>query len=98
HPASTPFPYTTLFRSSRNLRRRRRSARARRSENLPRAEVAHLSGRGNYLDVSGICLEVEAQLRRVRSRRDEVRSAECGKEVVERSEEHTSELQSRFDL
>ncbi len=34
--------------------------------------------------LSAICLEVEAQLRRIRSRRDEMRSAERGKEVVER--------------
>src|SRR3712207_7483657 len=69
-PRSTLFPYTTLFRSARRLRRRRAPARA------PRARAGNAAS---------------ARDRRDLGRRDD----EPFRRLAERSEEHTSELQSR---
>src|SRR5438067_5306581 len=70
-PSSTLFPYTTLFRSRRGDRERRRAPAARPGRQLGE----HVAGD-----------------RGARGRRGMVAALE------DRSEEHTSELQSRFDL
>src|SRR5207249_11387269 len=64
-PRSTLFPYTTLFRSRRSIKRRRRSSPPLR------------------LQARHSCPSMPASM---------------GKSAELRSEEHTSELQSRFDL
>src|SRR5689334_23990121 len=79
-PASTLFPYTTLFRSREGDRGDRRPRRARR--------------RGRH----------GAPARRARRRRRDARGGEPARERrrgeprANRSEEHTSELQSQFHL
>src|SRR5437867_7155503 len=68
-PRSTLFPYTTLFRSGRGVRGRRRptGVQAAQGRRRDRAAVHQAEGRGELL-------------------------------LGERSEEHTSELQSPYDL
>src|SRR2546430_8503727 len=86
-PRSTLFPYTTLFRSAGDGEVR---PRARRRAGDPAAsghEVAR--GRG----ACGGATDV-----RVRRGDDDVGERLAGCERVERSEEHTSELQSQSNL
>src|SRR5207249_5870192 len=89
-PPSTRFPYTTLFRSS------------------PRATLARLRGRerggGRTRDLGG-CVGGRAGARSRRAPRPGRRGHRLLRpdgrgEILHRgrSEEHTSELQSRFDL
>src|SRR5437868_12931074 len=87
HPTSTPFPYTTLFRSGRSA-----------SYGLVRgaAHVARDPHRRLQLVRAVGAARISAgeapqrDLRRRGAERPELRPV--------RSEEHTSELQSRFDL
>src|SRR5207249_10543288 len=81
-PRSTLFPYTTLFRSRRSLYVRGDAARR------------YLVPAPGLLDVGG--MRRSAFARRRSPDREEVYIKEY--QSVLRSEEHTSELQSRFDL
>src|SRR5699024_12482917 len=93
HTTSTPFPYTTLFRS-RPFRRDRGVERYRQQ---PVDEFLTHAGHGggehlviDHPSVLGVQPAPE-QLQRISG--PAVRGAQVG-----RSEEHTSELESRFDL
>src|SRR5207249_11923258 len=80
-PSSTPFPYTTLFRS---MRLRALETRA-----------------GGIVGASGCCYAIRADLHRLPIPPDLSRdfsAALTARAHGFRSEEHTSELQSRFDL
>src|SRR3712207_6957144 len=83
-PRSTLFPYTTLFRSYVQLVLLRLQ---------PREEAAHAGPTALALD-DGALLRAR-QLLEGRVQRDALRAAEGAKLVARRSEEHTSELQSR---
>src|SRR5207248_11804730 len=92
-PPSTPFPYTTLFRSGRDgqpqpgpavLARRRAIGLRERLEDRPQ-----LVGRDADAGVGH--LEMQSAECRVQNRR-------VGTVCILRSEEHTSELQSPYDL
>src|SRR5204863_9202644 len=85
-PRSTLFPYTTLFRSAQEFGRKRE---VRRSVGGRQARSADLANQDR-------CPGAQAQAERARdSRRAEVQNPS---EPGLRSEEHTSELQSRRDL
>src|SRR2546427_7218119 len=84
-PRSTLFPYTTLFRSSSNEAWNGRSARRTESAGVRRAATREL-GRG---------LNSMQDFRRLGGRAGCLRS---GRTVMQRSEEHTSELQSQSNL
>src|SRR5207249_7647790 len=93
-PPTTPlFPYTTLFRSERRQlaapQRGRREAR----QNLPREEIRRRSQRRSHPRIPGAG---PAHSSSATSGVERVGHAGGG--YRERSEEHTSELQSRFDL
>src|SRR5438067_10711110 len=84
-PVSTPFPYTTLFRSP-EVRPRGSGITAR-----PRPwgeSPPSVSGRGipRRRGIESAPLAIRR------------RTASSGRPILGRSEEHTSELQSRFDL
>src|SRR5206468_7587451 len=97
-PPSPSFPYTTLFRSSAPFDRGRpgqrpdhllgagieREARGVRAKRRPGAEVDHAALAGHE--------------RRVRRLHAPQRAEEAAVPGAPRSEEHTSELQSRSDL
>src|SRR5207249_9563023 len=83
-PCPTLFPYTTLFRSLR-LQPRRFDVRV--QPERGRIRTLHVAGR------RGGIARVE-QLRGPRDRPER----DHGSDGRDRSEEHTSELQSRFDL
>src|SRR5437588_6909893 len=83
-PRSTLFPYTTLFRSK-----------------VPFGGLA--AARGDRIQVRACILSVDGKERLFAERsgpaREGVRLArEIGEELIARSEEHTSELQSHSDL
>src|SRR5690606_41953736 len=82
-PRPTLFPYTTLFRSMQHTPHRSRTEPGR----LPAALAAELAGLG--IDPDGL-------LRLIRTALDEDLAG--GQDVTSRSEEHTSELQSRENL
>src|SRR5207249_12127632 len=93
-PTSRLFPYTTLFRSIRIAPGFR----------IPFGHK-HKNQEEVYVLVSGNArIKIEDEVRElrqwdaVRLHRDTVRGFEAGDQGAERSEEHTSELQSRFDL
>src|SRR5207249_11328486 len=97
-PNLHPFPYTTLFRSQRKIsneaaprtergRPRRRRSSGRRAEEEPPPSWPEPPSRPRST--------IPARSRRTRRGRTRVRRAY---EDRPRSEEHTSELQSRFDL
>src|SRR3989449_4325685 len=87
-PRSTLFPYPTLFRSATPQSRRWRSASSRRSTRCARwCALQRLVGDGR---------EGGALPARLRSPRRRTRTGANGDE--QRSEEHTSELQSRLHL
>src|SRR5699024_12406226 len=87
-PLSTLFPYTTLFRSIRNRRRRRRRPRSYRGEEGTGRRRSRRGQAGDPRSDQGRGHEGPVEdLERLEHR---VR--------LHRSEEHTSELQSRFDL
>src|SRR5207249_11688953 len=95
--SAPPFPYTTLFRSEELVARAVVVKRPEREElsvgqklGLGRIEAAE-----QVLLLRGFALRLAAEAPRVRlggGHRSRLREAE------NRSEEHTSELQSRFDL
>src|SRR5207249_11544945 len=90
-PRSTLFPYTTLFRSSLKLR----------SSAIGRNSSGKLSAIGSQLSASSHThlfegLKIEGEILRSRLERKPPQSVRTGFRT--RSEEHTSELQSRFDL
>src|SRR5207249_10832220 len=89
-PRSTLFPYTTLFRSY-ELRRTRHQRRSRRSN--------HRHTRSRPCDVR-LALGTNPNLpaRGWRERAGLAGSLRVAHMITARSEEHTSELQSRFDL
>src|SRR5206468_6124103 len=86
-PSSTLFPYTTLFRSPGS------------GEPGSRARPALLDLDASVLDHLAPALHLAAVVaaERLRWRRDQD-EAFIDAELFERSEEHTSELQSRSDL
>src|SRR5207249_11232253 len=96
HPTSTLFPYTTLFRS----REDHLAVRGRvdvRTHLLPRALVAGGRAFGERVDATmdvrvGVLVELAHRVEHL------PRLLRRGGRVEVRSEEHTSELQSRFDL
>src|SRR5688572_31934933 len=82
-PRSTLFPYTTLFRSD---RRHRRGVLG--EEHVGRRGVALLDQLGGQLRVATVAqLDLDAGL-----------LGELRRDLLERSEEHTSELQSQSNL
>src|SRR5687768_18191195 len=81
-PRPTLFPYTTLFRS---LAARRRGSAPLRHRGRPRRAAAPAPRRGS-------------SRRRRRSRRRSAGGGPCCGGRAKRSEEHTSELQSRLHL
>src|SRR5207248_3733914 len=93
-PRSTPFPYTTLFRS------RLDAARVELAQHDDEIEASFESRHLDHLDAAREVLR--------RARREENRAAAVGEELCvrrrthssspTRSEEHTSELQSPYDL
>src|SRR5207249_12085074 len=90
-PSSTLFPYTTLFRShaDRALAAVRRRHSGRRQRARARTEPAHAIGlAGDRTGARHFGLIVG----------DDVRAQRAGVQSARRSEEHTSELQSRFDI
>src|SRR5207249_9116714 len=96
-PLSTLFPYTTLFRSP-SSRARRRTERRVRMAVLLRARCRQLKAWRLALRLDQPLREIVDDLRIVADR-DEIRRAQqLLLRGAERSEEHTSELQSRFDL
>src|SRR5437868_10703999 len=89
-PISTLFPYTTLFRSFLNLRNNQYIGRVfELSEPIVNGRGKIKSG-DTFWTVSGLDLPVGSKVK--------VIGADGIILKVERSEEHTSELQSRFDL
>src|SRR3712207_9035976 len=90
-PRSTLFPYTTLFRSGDTARRHLVAGVERRHPTEVAALLAHLGARApdDVVDLGGV--EAVALHEGPQHGRGEV----LGVEVGERSEEHTSELQSR---
>src|SRR5690606_42000129 len=91
YPTPSLFPYTTLFRSRLQLVLDQQVAWRERERTR---EIGERAG--------GVVLVVEAQLRRFLEQGElgaiVVRLGEAGRQQVERSEEHTSELQSRENL
>src|SRR5690606_40043463 len=91
-PRSTPFPYTTLFRSS--PRRLSRDEKPARSEGTGRPfKVLHPGRPGSELQFRRVVAVVRI--------RPAVLQEPVGDEpgiLAQRSEEHTSELQSRENL
>src|SRR2546428_2381830 len=84
-PRSTLFPYTTLFRSQFGMRRTRGSASLPTAVDIP---ISPSRGRMLYSALDGKTAGQLGALQTV--------AGLC--EAVSRSEEHTSELQSRSDL
>src|SRR5699024_12734375 len=93
---STPLPYTTLFRSYRTTERADRRADLVAALRQPRAQLDAQQCRGRGRDTTA-----EQRGEDAGGHRDHRHGLRLGGfEVpdVERSEEHTSELQSRFEL
>src|SRR5690606_40707992 len=89
-PHSTLFPYTTLFRSGRHLRKRRRRATITRIiPNSHGQPHAHIHRRCRTMRPIAI-LALSASILTA--------CGAGGQDAEERSEEHTSELQSRENL
>src|SRR5690349_24030164 len=84
-PRSTLFPYTTLFRSKPEVRDRSELQIVRRPT----------SGEGRDVHRS---VTVRAEQRHARSASSTNRRSKRNAGICDRSEEHTSELQSRRDL
>src|SRR5207249_11387818 len=78
-PPSTPFPYTTLFRSVQRL-----------AQHAVQVGGAHARRR--------LLVQVLRQVQHRPHVLAVLRRDERQRHVIQRSEEHTSELQSRFDL
>src|SRR2546429_1533500 len=79
-PRSTLFPYTTLFRSRRHVRRS--------TDRLVRGAGLRLRCK----------MGGERACKNARGRRAIARIIKTGRDTLPRSEEHTSELQSRLHL
>src|SRR5207249_10035700 len=92
HPISPLFPYTTLFRSSVPFRNRCRPA-SRRKFMLPSYEPEPF-GIWHAVDSPHAMTRGEGRRYRLNTQL----SRRCNEGPDQRSEEHTSELQSRFDL
>src|SRR5207249_10271312 len=91
-PRSPPFPYTTLFRSAGRPVLSAQNSEAARAEAI--AELRKLGGRVEVDEA-----RPDKPVIRVDLSRSEVADAELVHlRGLKRSEEHTSELQSRFDL
>src|SRR5207249_9990915 len=97
-PRSPLFPYTTLFRSvdaaiaQQEVRRRRDVARA-----ADAGREHRRKGAATFADARGLDFGAEADDREVRVVLDRAVNG-VRERQRQRSEEHTSELQSRFDL
>src|SRR5207249_9066013 len=87
-PSSTLFPYTTLFRS------RPSQQRARRPAPTPVRAAAGPAGRRSGREAGGSWATPRGHAEHARVLTDRA----IGVAIDARSEEHTSELQSRFDL
>src|SRR2546430_12464245 len=85
-PRSTLFPYTTLFRSDRDLGMRPQRARGR--QRLGRKHVERRAGERALVERRQ---NIRVDLQHAAARIDQIGAAE-------RSEEHTSELQSQSNL
>src|SRR5207249_11532716 len=91
-PGSTLFPYTTLFRSVESVAYTYAGVRplsyeeGKRESDVSRAHKVVTEAGGRFLSITGTKLTCFRSL-----------AAQLG-DRQERSEEHTSELQSRFDL
>src|SRR5699024_12093876 len=85
HPILTLFTYTTLFRSYQS------AIKAGYSESYAKSSSYKL------LDIVGISQEIE-RVREEELDKVQKRFAIGATKAIKRSEEHTSELQSRFDL
>src|SRR5207237_8270197 len=92
-PTPTLFPYTTLFRSSRGEQREDLALALRQSLHAPIGRGACRGRRAPFaIDPQGVMQHVE-QRRVIDRLLEEVEGA-----VLQRSEEHTSELQSHLNL
>src|SRR3712207_7080781 len=87
-PRSTLFPYTTLFRSERDV------VDPDRVVLVDAAEIPHLERGGRFVGVRVARLVRRGGLA-VPAAGGEDQHGEAGESVAHRSEEHTSELQSR---
>src|SRR5690606_40379691 len=91
-PSSTLFPYTTLFRSQRIVRLgERRYLRALRQSQVPARGVRRI-------DREACIAEQRLECRQERRPILVVQPQRCADRQQARSEEHTSELQSRENL
>src|SRR5699024_12800475 len=89
-PSPTPLPYTTLFRSGENRRFLDQRRQVKRLDRLQRKE--------NTVDNAGT-QQLIGHGRGFGYRVDPENPGDIGRHAAaDRSEEHTSELQSRFDL
>src|SRR5207248_11604074 len=86
-PRCTPFPYTTLFRSPMNDQRRHKGQRT--DQEAGGKHPAYLTKQQEYK---------EADKQQCRPIHKELYCAGNGPEKGIRSEEHTSELQSPYEL
>src|SRR5207249_11232946 len=91
-PRSTLFPYTTLFRSSALTELLHQIDRIR-TEAIPESDL--VAAKGFLVGSFPLTIETPRQIAQVVST---ARLLGLGPDYVQRSEEHTSELQSRFDL
>src|SRR5206468_4769267 len=95
HPPPPPFPYTTLFRSTRPPRRAK--TRGPRRDRAPRERRA--AAERPVCDRAAWRAPTAAPLGRERAQHPETRRRRQERAAPAwRSEEHTSELQSRSDL
>src|SRR5690606_42159821 len=92
-PGSTPFPYTTLFRSHRLVHRLARND-ARRLD----VHAAALGGGDRALAVDRLAQRVDDAAQEALADRHVHDLAQPADFVALRSEEHTSEIQSRENL
>src|SRR5699024_12697616 len=96
-PRSTPFPYTTLFRSGRD---RTAGTAITLSVTVPNIDMLRVAleecQAGDILVVNARSITTQAMLGGYMSQA--LVNRRVAAFIVDRSEEHTSELQSRFDL
>src|SRR5690606_41959392 len=88
-PTATPFPYTTLFRSARLI------ADGAVHRVIEQQQLLHGRPRLRHV-LGGLALHLHALREGLLARRHELRLLRL--DVLARSEEHTSELQSRENL
>src|SRR5207247_6603259 len=97
-PPPTPFPYTTLFRS-----RRREAARAEYAASEAGAVATRLAVTAQtadvYVTIRGLQARIAIARQQAQTRRQLLALVKLQYDRgIARSEEHTSELQSRVDL